>query len=185
MGEPKQLLRYHGKTLLHRAVETALAVPCRPVIVVVGAGGDALRAEIGETEAHVVVNHSWRAGMSSSLRCGLDALDELTSKQAAATVITLCDQPLVTAGAINRLIEAYRRTGAQLVASEYEAHGEWTRGVPALFSRALFGELMSLRGEAGARRVIVRHADDAVIVAVPEAAFDVDTAQDYDTLQTM
>ena len=185
MGEAKQLLRYKGKTLVRRAVEAALDAPCRPVIVVGGAQADALRAEIDDTQAHVVVNHSWQEGMSSSLRCGISALDELTSKQAQAAIITLCDQPHVTAVVINRLINAYSTTGARLVASEYEAKGERTRGVPALFSRALFGELTSLSGDAGAKRVVARHADDAAFVAAPEAAFDVDTAQDYDALQTM
>ena len=38
---------------------------------------------------------------------------------------------------------------------------------------------MELRGAEGARRVIARHADAASVVAVPEAAFDVDTPDDY------
>jgi molybdenum cofactor cytidylyltransferase len=185
MGEAKQLLRYEGKSLLRLAVEAALGTQCRPVVVVLGAQAETLCAEISDMEAHAVVNHSWREGMSSSLRCGIATLDELTSGQAEAAVITLCDQPLVTAGVIERLVETYRAGGTLLVASEYEIHDELTRGVPALFSRALFTELLSLRGDAGAKRVIAQHAGESTVVAVPEAAFDVDTLQDYQTLQTM
>ncbi len=61
--------------------------------------------------------------------------------------------------------------------------GKQTRGVPALFGRTLFPELLKLRGAEGAKRVITRHAAEAVFVRVPEAAFDVDTPNDYRALQ--
>ena len=43
LGQPKQLLVFEQETLLHRAVRTALAAGCRPVLVVTGA----LHAELG------------------------------------------------------------------------------------------------------------------------------------------
>ena len=84
---------------------------------------------------------------------------------------------------INRLLAAYEAGRPPLVASEYEAGGERTRGVPALFSRALFPELMALRGAEGAKRVITRHSSRATFIAAPEAAFDVDTPEDYRLLK--
>ena len=47
MGQPKQLLPYHGRTLLRHAAETALATGCAPIVLVTGA----LHDEIGR--AHV------------------------------------------------------------------------------------------------------------------------------------
>ncbi len=173
MGEPKQLLRYEGMTLLGRAVSVALGSRCRPVVVVLGAGADGARAEV-DPRARVVVNEAWAEGMGSSIRCGVAALGE-----AAAAVVTLCDQPFVTSELIDRLVEAHLDGGALVVASEYDAAGERTRGVPALFDRALFPELLALSGAQGAKRVVERHASDLVTVPAPEAAFDVDTPDDY------
>jgi molybdenum cofactor cytidylyltransferase len=183
MGEPKQLLRCGGETLLARAVRAALDSRCRPVFVLLGAHAEALRGEVANAEAQVVVNPEWAEGMASSIRCGIAALEAATAGKARAAVLTLCDQPLVTGEVIGRLLAAYEAGRTPLVASEYEARGERTRGVPALFSRALFPELLALRGAEGAKRVIERHSSEALTVAVPEAAFDVDTPEDYSALK--
>ncbi len=182
MGEPKQLLRFGGETLLRRAVSAALGSRCRTVVVVLGAHADELRGEAAG--AHVAFNEEWAEGMSSSIRCGLRALETATSGPADAALLMLCDQPFVTSAVINRLLEAYEETRPPLVASRYEARGESTFGVPALFSRELFRELMELRGAEGAKRVIRQHSSEALVVAAPEAAFDVDTPEDYRALKS-
>jgi molybdenum cofactor cytidylyltransferase len=181
MGEPKQLLRYGGETLLRRAVQAARDSLCRPIVVVLGARAEALRAEVGGG-VEVVVNQDWAEGLAASIRCGLRALEAITASTAAACVLTLCDQPFVTSAVINRLVIAYETSGGLLVASEYAVNNEPTQGVPALFNRALFAELIDLRGAAGAKRVIKRHRAETAFVAVPEAAFDVDTPADYRSL---
>lgn len=182
MGEPKQLLKFKGETLLKRAVLTALESVCRPVIVVLGSNASALREEIEGTGALVCFNQAWSEGMSSSIRCGLQTLEAIATNNIEAAILMLCDQPFVTNGVIGRLVNAYQETRALIVASEYEAAGEKTFGVPALFSRALFAELMELRGAEGAKRIIARHNAKAITIAVPEAAFDVDTPEDYRAL---
>lgn len=179
MGEPKGLLAFEGETLIKRAVRAALGTGCRPVIVVLGSNASALHDEIAETDALVLFNRNWFEGMSSSIRCGIETLEGCAQDKPEAVILTLCDQPFVTSACLRRLIDSYRASGAALVASEYEAAGEKTFGVPALFSRALFSELMSLSGAEGAKRVIMRHRQEAAVVALPEAAFDVDTPDDY------
>ena len=75
MGEPKQLMDYHGNPLVRHAVDTALASVCRPVIVVLGAnaaaigrvvprstGGD--RREPALVRWHGYIDSNWRAGGS-------------------------------------------------------------------------------------------------------------------------
>ena len=150
-------------------------------MVVLGAHAETLRGEAAG--AQVAVNEEWAEGMSSSIRCGLRALDAATSGRTDAAILTLCDQPFVTSAVIERLVAAYEEKRPALVASRYEAGGEAASGVPALFSRALFAELMGLRGAQGAKRVIMRHASEATVVSVPEASFDVDTPEDYRVLR--
>lgn len=183
LGEPKQLLRFEGETLLSRAVRAALETPHRPVVVVVlGAHAGRLREEIAATDACVGINEAWAEGMSSSIRCGLRTLETKAGCEVEAAILMLCDQPFVTSLTLSRLIDTFHERHTLLVASEYQAAGETTRGVPALFSQKLFPELMELRGAAGAKRLITRHEAESAFIAAPEAAFDVDTPDDYRAL---
>jgi len=183
MDQPKQLLRFEGETLLRRAVRAALETRSGPVVVVLGFRARLIREEIVALDALTVVNQEWHEGMGSSIRCGLRrALESAAPTEIEAAILMLCDQPFVTSNVIERLIDAYRERRVKIVASEYEAGGEKTLGVPALFSRALFPELMTLKGAEGAKRIIARHYREAAVVAMPEAAFDVDTPGDYRAL---
>ena len=179
MGEPKQLLKYGGETLLGRAVRVALQTRCRPLVVVLGSDSNEILGEVAAAEARVVVNEAWAEGMASSIRRGLLELEAAAPVELDAAVLTLCDQPFVSAEILERLVDVYSRRRASLVASEYESGGERVRGVPALFSRSLFPELKGLRGAEGARRVIARHSAACPTIHVPEAAFDIDTPEDY------
>jgi molybdenum cofactor cytidylyltransferase len=179
LGQPKQLLEYEGETLLWRAVRVALETEYRPVIVVLGSQAETLQSGLAATEARIVFNREWEEGMSSSIRCGLRALETMTAGGTEAAILMLCDQPLVGSAVIHRLVETYLSQRALFVASEFETKEGKTRGVPALFCRRLFAELMELRGGAGARRIIARHAAEGSVIQVPEAAFDVDTPDDY------
>jgi molybdenum cofactor cytidylyltransferase len=171
-GSPKQLLQFHGKSLLRRAAETLVKSQCDPVIVVLGAEFEKSNAEIFDLPLGIVVNEDWRSGMSSSIRTGLRELLRV-EPNLAATVITLCDQPHITAEHIDLLIKEHKQTGAAVVAAEYGG----TTGVPALFSASLFNDLLALRGDQGARHLI-RDGDDATTIKLDEAAFDIDTRDD-------
>jgi molybdenum cofactor cytidylyltransferase len=76
------------------------------------------------------------------------------------------------------LMEARRRTGKAIVASAY---GD-AAGVPALFSRTCFSELLAVPDAEGARRIITR--DPALVERVPfdRGAFDIDTPADWAAL---
>ena len=95
-------------------------------------------------------------------------------------LLMLCDQPLVTVEKLALLVAAFRETleGVGIVAAAY--HG--TTGVPVVFGRAYFEELRSLPDDAGAKPVLRRHADAVVPVALPEAAVDIDTREQYENL---
>lgn len=174
MGTPKQLLAWNGTSLLRHAISQALALPNADVVVVLGAKLDAMRREIGDLPALVVENPNWREGMGSSLRAGLRALLD-TQPGTEAVIFHLCDQPLVSAAIMEALAARHRESGCALVASEYGG----TLGVPALFDRSLFPELLALGGAEGARQVIRRHCALAAAIPFPGGEIDIDTADDY------
>jgi molybdenum cofactor cytidylyltransferase len=178
LGTPKQLVEFKGITLLRRAVETALRCDCENVIVVLGSRADEIREEIHDLAVGTVTNYAWKDGISTSLKKGLTKLDSGIS----AAVIMLSDQPFVTEVTIRSLIETYESSGKPVVACEYDG----VLGVPALFDREVFGELMALEGDAGARVVIRKSRPDRIAtIDAPEAGFDVDTPADRQRLKEM
>jgi molybdenum cofactor cytidylyltransferase len=174
MGTPKQLLLYQGRSLLRRAIETAIAAHCRPIFVVLGAYSAQIRCELKDLPVQVVENLEWRTGMGSSIRHGIQALIE-TSPLVEAAILLLCDQPFVSAPTIHQLQSVYRSTHNPIVASAYQN----TIGVPALFHSTLFLELTGLTQAEGAKKVIQRHINSAVTVEFPQGAIDLDTPNDY------
>jgi molybdenum cofactor cytidylyltransferase len=174
LGTPKQLVRWRGRTLLRRAAETALAGAVGPVVVVLGAEAPALRAELDGLAVHVAVNRRWRVGLASSLRAGLRAAMAASGRGGPAAVLFVtCDQPYVTPSLLRRLAQRFRR-GAPIVASAYAG----TLGVPALFGRACFREILSLEGDMGAKRLLAHHRDDVALVRFARGATDVDRPSD-------
>jgi molybdenum cofactor cytidylyltransferase len=74
---------------------------------------------------------------------------------------------------------AYREKDVAIVASEYED----TIGVPALFDRSVFPDLLALAPDQGCKGLLVGGEGDAARIPArvpcPEAAIDVDTPADY------
>lgn len=182
LGSPKQLLVYRGRTLLSRAAESVLATGCHPVVAVLGARADVMRAELAGQPVTIAQNAAWERGMGSSLRLGLETLLEITGRiELAGVLLTLCDQPLIGAGQLRRLLDAFGQvagTPHPLVAASYSS----TFGVPAIFGRRYFDELLALPDEAGAKQTLVAHRAELTEVSLPEASIDIDTREQYDRL---
>jgi CTP:molybdopterin cytidylyltransferase MocA len=80
------------------------------------------------------------------IRAGIGHLVE-NAADIDAAVLLVCDQPAVDAQAIVRLMRLRKTTKKEIIASSYAN----TLGVPALFGRSFFRELLSLRDRAGAK----------------------------------
>ena len=176
MGRPKQLLPFRERTLVRHAAETAVASRCRPIVVVIGANAELIRDELQRLPVLIAHNLEWASGIGSSLRPAIETLGAFEGIE--GIVITLSDQPLVTADALNRIVETHYETGKDIVASEYAD----THGVPLFIGKRFFEEVAASKGNQGAKRVIVRHIEEMMTVPLAEAAFDVDTPVDYKRL---
>jgi nicotine blue oxidoreductase len=86
-----------------------------------------------ETDARVVECAEWARGPGASLRCGLAALAADTE----AAVVVLADGPHLAAASVDRVLAAWRRDPANLVAASYG--GE--RGHPVVVPRELFASV--------------------------------------------
>ena len=174
MGTPKQLLQWQGKSLLRSITETAIAADCDPIIIVLGAAGDKIQAEVSDLPVQIVTNPEWQTGMGSSIRTGIQALVD-RNMDVKATILLLCDQPFVSPQTIWQLRSIYDATHQSIVASSYQN----TIGVPALFDRHLFSELLELHQLEGAKTVIRRYLGTVETIDFPQGSIDIDTPQDY------
>jgi molybdenum cofactor cytidylyltransferase len=125
----------------------------------------------------MVENHQWAEGMGTSISTGMTALTAI-NQNLDAVVIVLCDQPFVSAPLLNQLVTIYQTTQSPIIASAYAN----TVGVPALFDRSLFPELMTMHGNVGAKDLIKQHAKQVFPVSFPNGAIDLDTPAQYQQL---
>ncbi|MEH2175306.1 nucleotidyltransferase family protein [Nostoc sp.] len=177
MGTPKQLLLYQGRSLLQYITEIAIASVCQPVVVVLGANAEQIHPQIKQLPVKVVKNLDWACGMSTSIKSGIELLNNLPQK-IEAVVITLCDQPFVSPQIINQLVDTYYSTKKPIIACEY---GD-TLGVPALFSQTFFSELATLKETSGAKKVINNNLNEVFSLPFPLGDIDIDTPKDYEQL---
>jgi nicotine blue oxidoreductase len=148
-------------------------------VVVVGEDAERLREVCGPYGFRVVENRDWAKGMSTSVRAGLRSL----GPEARAAVVLLADQPLVGAGAVERLVAAFE-AGARVAVATY---GGRPRN-PVLFSREVWPQLMTeLSGDEGARPFLRRHPE--LVTEVPcdrvGSPADVDTVEDLRRLERL
>jgi molybdenum cofactor cytidylyltransferase len=182
MGRPKQALAVaqrdlggEGESMLRHAVRAAVESAARPVVVVLGANADTLTSDIADLPVHAIGHSGWERGIGSSIKVGLECLTAL-APATDGIILSVCDQPHLSAAVLSRLGRAYRGSDALIVASAYSG----IAGVPALFDRAVFSELQALRDHEGARALIERDDERLVTVPFPLGAIDLDTPESYE-----
>jgi molybdenum cofactor cytidylyltransferase len=171
MGQSKQLLAWGDGTLLTHAIKTAIDSRAGKVYVVLGDKEEEHRRSIGSLPVTIVANPSWKNGMGSSLKAGITA----SKDHSDAVVVMVCDQPLVTSQHLNHLITHFEKSGQEIIASKY---GDVV-GVPALFDKKMFEEILQLDDDAGARKLIDKHKDGSAFVFLKFGENDIDTYDDY------
>jgi molybdenum cofactor cytidylyltransferase len=176
LGQCKQLLPFRGKSLIRGVVDAAAAAKCRPVVVVLGADqppNESIRNELRGAEVTIVGNEAWRLGIGTSIRTGLNQI--VSNPEVAAVVLLTCDQPFVDAALLDHLQAAYKRTKKPVIASAYDG----TLGIPALFDRSCFDELVQLGDDEGAKKLILRDPARMKLVLFPRGGVDIDTPADF------
>jgi molybdenum cofactor cytidylyltransferase len=174
-GAQKLLAPFGASTVVRTVVDTVRSAGMDYVVVVVGPGGEAVRAAVGSGEVTWAENPEPDRGLSSSVATGLAALPP----NVGAVLMVLGDQPTVSAQVVGQVVAAWRGGAGPVVAPRYRG----LRGNPVLFDAALFEALGALVGEHGARDFIAADPTRVTMVDVAEPPpMDIDTPSDYDEL---
>jgi len=172
LGRPKQLLPFHGTSLLRHAAQTALDANLGPVFVVLGCRETDCRETLSGLPLKITVNPNWEEGLGNSIAYGMNHIDETSFR---AVLLALCDQPFITATDLRALADAL--PGHEMVASDF---GD-ALGPPAIITAACFPKLRSLQGPQGAR-ILIKECTSLVTVPCHHASVDVDTEADVANL---
>ena len=176
LGQPKQLLPYKDDTLLQHIIAEAAVIKDTVLIVVTGANHELIEKNI-DSKVKISFNHDWELGMSSSINKGLSELLQ-SNPEIEKCIVAVCDQPFVSHSVFENLITEYDVTGKGIVASTYAE----TFGTPVLFDKKYFDDLLDLKGQEGAKKVITRFLDDTASIPFEKGNIDIDTEEDYNKL---
>jgi molybdenum cofactor cytidylyltransferase len=176
LGTPKQNLIYKDETLLQRAIKAAQSTGCYPIIIVLGANFKAINPTIEDLPVSIVYNADWQEGMSSSIRFGISELQKNQAK-IDSVILMLCDQPFVNTELLHQLILS--ATKRSVVACAYNSG----IGPPTFFDSYYFPELLLLKGNEGAKKLILKHEAHITTIPFPLGNIDIDTLDDFEQLK--
>ncbi|MDM8541204.1 nucleotidyltransferase family protein [Desulfococcaceae bacterium HSG9] len=181
--QPKQLLKLNNTPMVELVLDNALKSRLQRIVLVLGCQYQSILKHLGKKAHHprlqIVVNHSFKEGLSSSLHCGLNAVQ----RKSEAVMFLLADQPLADAGLINLLLENFEASDKGICVPVYKEK----RGNPTIFSRHYYDRLMMIKGDRGGRRLIKAHTKDVLEVQVcaPACFEDIDTLSDVAKIQRL
>jgi molybdenum cofactor cytidylyltransferase len=174
-GSTKQLAPLRGAPLVAGAARKAEAVCGRDSLLVTGNEWQAVAGAAAPLTGFFVVNPRYAEGMSTSICCGVRAI----SGVADGILIMLADQPLITVDHLRSMVETWYEQPEAIIATSWQDAG----GPPVIFPRYAFGDLMSLSGDAGARRLIENADGPVVNIRFEAGGVDVDRPSDLTLLE--
>lgn len=169
-AEPKLLASLEGRPLLEHAIEAQCRVAALDVVIVVlGAHAKEISERVDFRGAQPVVCLDWQQGQAASLRRGVAAV----AWGAEKIVVTLGDEPLVSAEAIARL--AAEAPPARATYGGVPGH-------PVVLGREEMSAVRGLQGDQGARRLLA----GATTIECGHlcSGRDIDTPQDLEAIRS-
>ncbi len=179
----KLLIKLEGKYILEWVVDAALKSRLAHVILVLGHHFEKIQKVLNKKIHHprieIVINPQYPMGLSRSLRRGL-----LAAKGSYPSVMFLLgDQPMLDAKTINMLLDRFWNSEREICVPVCRGK----RGNPTVFSHKYYDQLLQIKGDIGARKVLKKYASHIIHVEIdhPLGFLDVDTKVDLKSLQNM
>ena len=178
LGQPKQLVEFEGITLIERITHTALSVS-EDVLVVLGANIELIKPKLEafSDRINIIKNPDWQEGMGTSIRVGMENL----ASKSDAVIILLSDQPLISQVLLQNMMQTFANKKFPIIACDYGGQ----LGVPILFGKSFFPELLKLKGEQGAKSFLKNYPREIATVSFKEGLFDIDTPEDLKKLNSL
>jgi molybdenum cofactor cytidylyltransferase len=177
LGQAKQTLQYKQGSLLKHTIHAAVRSAIGPVVVVIGANEALVRDHIANEDVFLVSNPGYEQGMATSIQAGLNHFMQ-AHQECENIVLMVCDQPHVSSELLKNLLETKHNSEKPIVACSYKN----TVGVPAIFNKSFFVDLLSLQGDEGGKKILVNNLSSVATIPFPAGTIDIDTIADYEGL---
>lgn len=174
-GGGKLLAKLGGRPVLQHVLNAIGEAGIGDVVVVLGDGAEGIDRAINWRTERRVRNPAPAAGLASSLRIGMAAVDAA----ADAVLVVLGDQPLVLPATIQALVDAPREAARAVVLPRY-ANDQGRN--PVLLRREAFGLVDEASGDRGLGPVLAAHSDLVQEVLVAGDNPDIDSGADLAAL---
>lgn len=174
LGRPKQLVSFNNTNLLNHTIAEALKVDSANVYLVLGCDSQQIKKTI-KSDLPVFIHSKWKQGFGSSVAFGVQQIQDSPYE---AIIISVCDQPFLRKENFDNLLSMFEKGEKSIVISRYK-NGN---GPPTLFSKEFKDELLTLKGDQGAKGIVMSHKSNVGIVNFDEGDFDIDSQQDLDIL---
>jgi molybdenum cofactor cytidylyltransferase len=178
-GSTKQLaeLGDAGQTLVQTALNAAVGSRSSYVLLTLGHDASKIVARLSLGRAQIVLNKEYETGIASSVRASVSNIPADSS----AAIFMVADQPKVTSEILNQLIDSYHSSLSEQKSKTPKIFALSQSGEPrnpVLITSDLFPELLDLKGDVGAREIILSHRRDLKLIEVEDPAVfeDIDVA---------
>ena len=178
LGQPKQLVRFEGETLVRRAARLLVDAVNGPVVVVCGCESERVSEQVTDLAVETVTNPDWELGMGGSISFGARFVPRFSD----GIMVAVCDQWLLSRDDLDRLLTAWRSARRRIHSACWSEGAAHVSGPPLNFPGRLHGEWKGLEKSRGARQVIERHIDSVEFIEMESASCDLDRPEDLSRL---
>ena len=179
MGHKNKLLqKINRKSILRHVLSSIKNSRIERTIVVLGHEAEKIKLDLQTDEVSYALNLDYELGISTSIRTGIEAIEET----AAGVLIALGDMPGISPAIINTLVDNFQsKVRAEICVPVYEGQP----GNPVLWSRKFFSQLASLNGDVGGKKLIEENSDVVAFCSVDTefVHLDVDTQGQLESLR--
>ncbi|WP_168198344.1 molybdenum cofactor cytidylyltransferase [Crassaminicella thermophila] len=173
MEEGKLLLPFNGHTIIEEVIDNVKKSKVDFIEIVYGHEGEKIKRIANKKEIVSIYNPDYKKGQSTSVKLGMKNMPN----RIEGVLFILGDQPFINSFVINRIIDAFYSYKASIVVPLYEGK----RGNPVLFHRKWRESIYSLKGDEGARKILLQNPDKIRYVEFDDSSYnlDIDTKEDY------
>lgn len=173
MGQCKLLMKYKDKTIIEWVIDAVEKSALSPKLVITG--NEEIKNLAVKRNLSVVLNERGEFGQSESIKLGV-----LSSKEADGYAFIAGDQPFISSGFLNELIEGFENQIDKIIVPVCKG----IRGNPVIFPKKYREEFLRLQGDVGGRVLLNKYKEYIQFIEIKDKKFlkDVDTNEDYERL---
>lgn len=172
MQSIKQIEQIDNKYLLEIILKRLKKSFKNLILCVLGANETIIRKKINIKNIHFISNKNFNDGLSSSIVTGVKYLLNNFNNY-KGVLIVLGDQPGIDSLYFREMMELFTCNSDKIIASQYNNK----IGVPAIFPKCKFDELLKLKGDVGAKLLLNNNNEEIIFPKTKTNLIDIDTKE--------